>query len=203
MERTIICFQAIMLSLLYLTLATRSIMLYVKEGVNPFVLGKGKKGMAAVIEYLFFIGLLAWSYEIVATVFGFRFHLIPIKIIYQPIGESVALEYAGMIITLIGYVIFLLSLIAFGKSWRVGIDKDNPGKLITNGIFSLTRNPIFVFLDLYFIGTALINPTIFFIGFALSVLIGIHYQILQEERFLADYYGVEYSEYRNRVRRYF
>ena len=29
----------------------------------------------------------------------------------------------------------LMELISFGQSFRVGIEKDNPGKLITTGIF--------------------------------------------------------------------
>jgi protein-S-isoprenylcysteine O-methyltransferase Ste14 len=107
-----------------------------------------------------------------------------------------------MFLILIGFILFLLSLAAFGKSWRVGIDSKNPGKLVTNGIFSITRNPIFVYIDFYFIGTALINTNILFILFAVIVIIGLHYQILQEEKFLSNFYGEEYSEYKKRVRRY-
>jgi protein-S-isoprenylcysteine O-methyltransferase Ste14 len=73
---------------------------------------------------------------------------------------------------------------------------------VTNGIFSITRNPIFVYIDLYFIGTALINANALFIIFALITVIGTHYQILQEEKHLNNLYKEEYVEYKKRVRRY-
>jgi protein-S-isoprenylcysteine O-methyltransferase Ste14 len=203
MDSFISLFQGIMLLLLYLTFIIRSGLLYLKDGINPFVLGKGKRGINAIVEYIFFVGLLVWSYEIAAVVFGLHFHIIPIMKVHQPIIDSSVMKYIGMIISLGGYIIFVLSLAAFGKSWRMGIDKTNPGKLVTNGTFSITRNPIFVYIDLYFIGTALINGNIFFIFFALAVSLGIHYQILQEEKFLNEYYGEEYTEYKNKVRRYF
>lgn len=95
-----------------------------------------------------------------------------------------------------------MSFIASGKSWRVGIDKDNAGKLVTGGIFSITRNPIFVFIDMYFIGTFLIFPNLFFLILMVITIIGMHYQILQEEYFLLSHYGDEYKKYMNKVRRY-
>jgi protein-S-isoprenylcysteine O-methyltransferase Ste14 len=61
----------------------------------------------------------------------------------------------------------------------------------------------FLFIDLYFIGTFLINGTLFFLLTALIIVIGIHYQILQEERFLTQHYGDSYREYYNTVGRYF
>ncbi len=202
METAIKYYQVIMLTLLYLTLTARSIMLYLKDGINPFVLGKGKKGFDTFLELLFIAGLLTWSYEIIAIIFNVDFHLIPIKPAYEIIYKNSLLDISGALLIIIGYVLFLLSLIAFGNSWRVGIDNSNPGKLATRGIYSITRNPIFLFMDLYFIGTALINMNMIFIGFAILTIPGIHYQILQEEKFLQKHYGSEYSEYKRSVRRY-
>jgi len=202
MDALINLYQGIMLILLFLTLTIRSIFLYLKNGIFPFVIGKDKKGFNAVIEILFLIGLLIWSYEIITIIFNIEFHIIPIDFVNKIILNNIILKYLGMGLIFIGYILFLMSLVSFGKSWRVGIDSKNPGKLVTNGIFSITRNPIFVYIDLYFVGTALINTNILFILFAVLVIIGIHYQILQEEIFLSNFYGQEYSEYKKRVRRY-
>lgn len=195
-------FQIIMLALLYLTLITRTMMLYVKDGVFPFVLAKGKKGFNAFLEIIFFVALLAWSYEIISQIFSINFHIIPIGYLNRIFVENIVLKTAGSILILAGYILFIFSLIAFGRSWRVGIDKDNPGKLIKNGVFSITRNPIFVFLNMYLIGTALLNMNLFFIICAIIFIIGIHYQILQEENFLKENYKQEYIKYTKQVRRY-
>jgi protein-S-isoprenylcysteine O-methyltransferase Ste14 len=177
-------------------------MLYLKDGINPFVLGKGKSFFNKFIVLLFFAGLLIWSYEILATSLNLNFHIISVEIIHNITVVKEILYIIGMILILVGFTIFLLSIIAFGKSWRVGIDKEKPGKLISHGVFSITRNPIFIYIDFYFIGTALIYTTPFFIITSMVVIIGIHYQIIQEEKFLMNYYGEEYLAYKNRVRRY-
>jgi protein-S-isoprenylcysteine O-methyltransferase Ste14 len=70
-------------------------------------------------------------------------------------------------------------------------------------MFALSRNPIFVFLDLYSFGTFLINGTLGFLLFALVLAGGIHYQILQEENFLQRTYGTAYQDYCRRTARYF
>jgi len=99
--------------------------------------------------------------------------------------------------------VFILALVSFGASWRIGIDAKTPGGLVTTGIFALSRNPIFVFLDLYAFGTFLINGTLGFLLFALILAVGIHYQIIQEESFLRRTYGKAYHDYCRRTARYF
>jgi len=103
----------------------------------------------------------------------------------------------------VGGAVFILALVSFGASWRIGIDAKTPGGLVTTGIFALSRNPIFVFLDLYAFGTFLINGTLGFLLFALVLAAGIHYQILQEESFLRRTYGTDYHDYCRRTARYF
>ena len=84
----------------------------------------------------------------------------------------------------------------------MGIDKSAPGELVATGIFTVSRNPIFLFIDLYFAGTFLVNGTLIFLLFAALVVLGMHYQILQEERFLAGAHGEAYRRYCTVVGRY-
>ncbi|MBN1873531.1 MAG: hypothetical protein JXA33_04815, partial [Anaerolineae bacterium] len=63
--------------------------------------------------------------------------------------------------------------------------------------------PIFLFVDLYLIGTFFINGTASFLIFTVLILAGLHYQILQEEKFLAQTYGRAYQDYCARTGRYF
>jgi protein-S-isoprenylcysteine O-methyltransferase Ste14 len=67
---------------------------------------------------------------------------------------------------------------------------------------TVSRNPIFIFIDIYFIGTFLINETLIFLIFAALAVIGMHYQIMQEEKFLAKAYGQVYKDYCARTGRY-
>ena len=91
----------------------------------------------------------------------------------------------GVLLIASGLALFVLSLISSRNPWRIGIDTQSAGGLVTTGVFSLTRNPVFLFLDVYFLGSWLIYPNLFFGVFALVAVAGIHRQILEEERFLA------------------
>jgi protein-S-isoprenylcysteine O-methyltransferase Ste14 len=73
---------------------------------------------------------------------------------------------------------------------------------VTTGIYFYSRNPIYLFFDLYFLGTFFINGSLFFLLTAVLGALNLHYQILQEERFLADTYGAVYKAYRARTARY-
>jgi protein-S-isoprenylcysteine O-methyltransferase Ste14 len=103
---------------------------------------------------------------------------------------------------LAGLAFLILSLIAFGKSFRVGIDVDAPDRLVTGGIFALSRNPIYVGFFSILIAEFLIFPNWITLAYLVAAVWLVHRQILREEEFLRDYYGQEYTAYCERVRRY-
>lgn len=191
----------IALVVFYIVFIGRSIKLALVEGTNPFVIGKGKTGFKGILEILFMVGLVIWTYEVIINAIHIDYFILP-RSLFVSLFDNLILKITGCILIAFGLVIFILSLISFGKSWRVGIDKENPGSLVTTGIFSITRNPIFVFLDLYFVSTWLIYSNLFFLISSIIIIIGIHYQILQEEKFLLTKYGKEYENYKMKVRRY-
>lgn len=116
--------------------------------------------------------------------------------------HSEALAWVGVGLCAGGLVILLLSLVSFGSSFRVGIDVDAPDKLVTTGVFAVSRNPIYVGFALVLIGQFMVFPN----WVPLAYLVGgcwlFHRQVLREEKFLREHYGDEYAEYCRRVRRY-
>jgi protein-S-isoprenylcysteine O-methyltransferase Ste14 len=169
------------------------------RGVRVFVIGAGKSGIRSAIEVgavvillLFFTLIVArslyapWIPEAISRVF---FASLPARIL-------------GAALVTTGITLFLAALASFGPSWRIGIDKRKPGALVTGGAFGISRNPVFFGMDLYFIGTFLIHPTWAFLAFGAIFAVGVHFHILEEERFLTEKYGDAYREYRGRVSRY-
>lgn len=75
-------------------------------------------------------------------IIGVAFHLPTVST--QVFFHSEGLTWSGVVICLVGLVVFLGSLISFGQSFRVGIDVENPDQLITTGAFAFSRNPIFL-----------------------------------------------------------
>jgi protein-S-isoprenylcysteine O-methyltransferase Ste14 len=193
-------FQISVLALFLLVFGGRTLAMTLK-GTRVIVLGAGKRMPGAALEVLFLIGLAVWCWEVVVHALHLDLHLFPAAL-YKPLVESSVLTAVGVIAIFSGFTIFVWALRSFGRSWRVGIDTRNPGKLVTSGAFSISRNPIFLFIDLYFAGAALIWFNPFFLAFALMTAVGIHYQTKQEERFLLNQYGAAYRTYSEHVRRY-
>ncbi len=173
-----------------------------QKGTQVFRLGSGKRGLAAALEKSFFLFFPLWLFQILICALHLEnLQFLP-SILTTPLFAHTFLSYAGSAILLLSVVIFALALVAFRTSWRVGIDTDQPGGLVTSGIFSLSRNPIFFSMNLYFLGTFLINGNWFFLISSVIMIFGFHLQIRQEEIFLAEHYGEPYHRYTSQVRRY-
>lgn len=173
-----------------------------QRGIQVFTLVKDKMTFNAFLESLLFPGLLVWTGALLLKSLGIsNKHWVGL-LLQDAVNISVYFRTLGAALIVAGLIIFVMALYTFGNSWRVGIDENNAGELITNGIFSRSRNPIFLFMDIYFVGVALIYPGYFFILAALLVVPLIHYQVLHEEQFLEQHYANKYLNYKSRVRRY-
>jgi len=194
-------FQLVTLVAFLIVFIGRSIFLYTRHGVNPLVLGVGKTGLRRIVELAFFVGLFLWIIEIICNALHWDWHVFgnSSSVI---IFDIIQIKILGVALIVSGFLMFVLALISFGRSWRVGIDEQSPGDLVTHGVFRISRNHIFVFIDLYFAGTFFIYSSTFFLVAAIIVLFGLHYQILQEESFLKENYGKSYLQYMERTARY-
>ncbi len=110
--------------------------------------------------------------------------------------------WIGVILCILGLVLFLSSVISFGKSFRVGIDEDSPGALITAGVFAISRNPIYTAFGLILIGIFLIFPNWIILIYLILGIWLFNRQALLEEKSLIKIYGQEYINYCKKVRRY-
>jgi protein-S-isoprenylcysteine O-methyltransferase Ste14 len=176
----------------------RTVLLYSK-GVKVWVIGtSAKKPFEIILENILFPVLVLWTACIITT----ALHLNLPAIISAYVINIPWLKYAGIAFCYLGLVIFLLALISFGRAWRIGIDENNSNDLVTGGIFKYSRNPIFLFMDLYFTGVMLIYPTMILVIMAVCTVLGIHLQIIREEKFLQRKFGEKYNEYKRRTGRY-
>jgi protein-S-isoprenylcysteine O-methyltransferase Ste14 len=120
----------------------------------------------------------------------------------QRFFHSEVISWMGVSFCIAGLIFLLLSLVSFGKSFRVGIDIERPDRLVTTGVFAFSRNPIYVAFVLVLLGEFLVFPNWILLAYAVAGIWLIHRQILREEEFLRKRYGQEYAQYCNRVRRY-
>ena len=197
--RLIDIFVIISLAIFYILFIGRTVLLY-KNGIKVWVIGTSTKKLLEIILENVLLPFLLLSSFIFIIITAFQINL-PIMISAYLININ-WIKYVGIILCYAGLVIFLFALISFGKAWRIGIDEENSNELTTFGMFKFSRNPIFLFMDLYYIGIMLIYPNIIFIIMAIGTIIGIHFQILREEKFLENKFGEKYRDYRKNTRRY-
>ncbi|MDR0841229.1 MAG: isoprenylcysteine carboxylmethyltransferase family protein [Christensenellaceae bacterium] len=167
-----------------------------RRGIQVFVIAKGKRLPERLLEALLMPLLILWSLLVALTALGKPIFPAPM------FWNSPALAWVGSALCGLGLILFAAALSSFGNAWRVGIDDEHSDALVTNGVFAHSRNPIFLFMHLFFFGVFLMFPNWFFLAAFLIEAIGIHRQILNEERFLHKKYGDAYDAYRKKVRRY-
>jgi uncharacterized membrane protein len=82
----------------------------------------------------------------------------------QEFFRSEFTPWIGVAFCTAGLGLLLWSLISFGRSFRVGIDTERPSRLVTSGIFGLSRNPIYVAFASVLLGQFLIFSELDIIG---------------------------------------
>jgi len=177
---------------LLLGMVLARVLLMKKRGIKAMNFGNVDKKDFLIPPFAFF-----YFYIVFAATFNFP------AVSKQEFFHSDALSWIGVVFCLAGLLLFLWSLVAFGRSFRVGIDINRPDKLIMTGIFAFSRNPIYVAFAFILIGQFLIFSNWILLVYAGAAVGLFHRQVLREEEFLKRHYGREYLEYCHKVKRYF
>lgn len=168
-----------------------------KTGVNPVTFGKSDNAH----DYIgFLMKLLVALLFVVVLIFSFNEraynYLIPIEYL-----EANYLQTIGLIIIHISLGWIYVAQYQMGNSWRIGIDENNKTGLVTKGIFSLSRNPIFLGMIVSVLGVFFIIPNALTLFLTLSTYFIIQIQIRLEEEFLTKEHGSQYQEYKQKTKR--
>ena len=162
-----------------------------RKGIQTDQIGKGgKKGTVYYIELI--MKLASYSVilaELVSILGNFSLLGTPVRII-------------GLIFGIAGVFVFGTAVWTMRDSWRAGIPTEDKTEMVTEGIYSISRNPAFLGFDLIFLGLVLMFFSFWHLFFALFAGIMLHLQILQEEKHLEVVFGEAYKQYRSRTGRY-
>jgi protein-S-isoprenylcysteine O-methyltransferase Ste14 len=108
----------------------------------------------------------------------------------------------GLAIAAVAIAFLVAAQLDLGASWRVGIDPHARPGLVTGGVYSLSRNPIYLAMLLFLTGFALLVPTWFSFVLPVAALIGFRRQAIYEEAYLRRAYGEAFDRYARRVGRF-
>jgi len=114
--------------------------------------------------------------------------------LFKQIHFETAVDLIGIIIYIIGAVLYMLSIIHFSKPETQGIT--------TKGLYRFSRNPMYVAFFLYFLGCAILIHSILYFSVLGVFQVSVHFLILSEERWCLKEFGEQYADYMKKVRRY-
>ena len=107
-----------------------------------------------------------------------------------------AIEMVGIVLIVIGIA---------GRLWStLYIGGKKSATVVTDGPYSITRNPLYVFSSIAAIGVgAQMGSITAAVGFGVACAAAFHLVILREEKFLSTNLGADYSAYMAAVPRFF
>lgn len=112
-------------------------------------------------------------------------------------------SYAGAVVMLTGLGILMWSARLFARAETPIKPFEESTRLITGGMYRLTRNPMYLGMVFMLLGIALLLGTLSpFLPIPLFVWLIHSVFILNEEVMMEDLFGEEYREFRQRVRRW-
>ena len=154
----------------------------------PMILG-GKA--AKRLTSFEFMGKKSWIYSILIFICSIIFLAIPV---FSKITTDKTLLIIGFSLLGIGA---LGVFVSYYNYFTTPLDQ-----LIANGLYQISRNPIYISVSLATAGIAVLC-TSYVMGIALILnLVFQHPVILEEEKFCLKTYGKQFEEYKKRTRRY-
>jgi protein-S-isoprenylcysteine O-methyltransferase Ste14 len=117
-------------------------------------------------------------------------------VVYAPEVDWSTAKVIGAVLVGISFPLFVLARWQLGSSFSV---KAKASRLVTTGLYSRLRNPIYLFGGLFIVGLSLfLSPW----GPLVVALVIVPMQVMRarrEERVLAEAFGEEYERYKSKT----
>jgi protein-S-isoprenylcysteine O-methyltransferase Ste14 len=168
-----------------------------KTGINPITFGNEDTAhnyigfVMKVLIALLFIAVLFF-------LFGDKVYKYLTPISYL---QNQSFKIIGLILIHVSLIWIAIAQYQMSTSWRIGIDDTNKTELKTKGVFSISRNPIFLGMILSILGIFLILPNALTFFLFLTTYFIIQIQIRLEEDFLTRQHENKYENYKQSTRR--
>jgi protein-S-isoprenylcysteine O-methyltransferase Ste14 len=109
----------------------------------------------------------------------------------------------GLGLLAIGIAGFIWMVSTFRKSHTPIHNARTPATLVETGPFRFSRNPMYLFGSIAYLGLGLLLIQLWAVALLVPVFVTLHYGVvLREEEFLSEHFGAPYERYKERVHRY-
>jgi protein-S-isoprenylcysteine O-methyltransferase Ste14 len=115
----------------------------------------------------------------------------------------IVVSYLGVALIGASQILVMTAQSQMGKAWRMCIDEDQKRSLVTHGLFSWVRNPIYLGTIVLVLGVFLLSPAPWSLWLLTNAIVFVSMQARLEEDFLLRTHGQSYLDYAGRVGRFF
>lgn len=111
--------------------------------------------------------------------------------IFLPLKLGTSWFYLGLVVYLVGIVMFLSSIITVAKTPM--------GQIFTRGMYHYSRHPLYVSFIFIFVGISVASASWLFLLLSMGWMVFPISQVTKEEKGCLASFGAEYQEYMNRT----
>ena len=173
-----------------------------RRSAAAVVLGRGKRGWLRWLELALPAVIALILAEVVLHALDAGFHVVSAGAV-APWFDAPVLRGVGGIGQAGAVWLLGAALRALGASYRLGVDHERPGGLVTGSVFAWSRHPVYLALAAWFLGVWLVYPNTFFFFIAVGGAVTLHLLARREEAVFLQRHGEAYRAYRERVPAYF
>ena len=169
-----------------------------RTGITPVKL-KVDGSVHGALNRVLKVSIAAWLFVslVYAVTPGVKPWLVPIEYL-----ESEALHLAGIILAAVAIGWIGVAQVQMSGSFRMGVEPSEETALVRHGLFSVSRNPIYIGILAVVGGFFLMAPNVLSFGLAVTAIVGIPVQVRLEEEYLRSKHGDAFREYQATVRRW-
>src|SRR5687768_13786794 len=165
-----------------------------RRGLRVIVVDWDRPRRDLLYDTLVIAVALFWIYLLLAEAWPFSLSWLP-DWLTSRLVDTTPVKTLGAVLVLAAPLLLAAALRALGESWRMGIDREQPGPLVASGLYAWSRNPIYAAFFLVIIGACLIHGRVIVLLVGAALMLLIHGVALREERFLAERFGDDFHSY--------
>jgi len=131
-------------------------------------------------------------------VFAFSTTILLIFLWYYHLPNT-KIKFIGLIISTTGLLIWWAGKITLSKNWNFGYGKPKIKNLVTNGIYSKIKHPIYLGINITLMGLMFFYTKIWFIIVGSLIIFYFFRRMYVEDKYLTKKLGKKYIEYKKKT----
>lgn len=132
-------------------------------------------------------------------------HLVPLALTILSISFWITffsydfLKIIGALINIVGLIVWWSAKLTLAENWDAGYGKPKIKRLITHGIYSKIRHPLYWGINITLIGLFILYPKVWFVVISLVIIIYFFHRMHTENAYLSEKLGEEYRDYKKKT----